>query len=115
MRLVALIGGAAILAGALVGGLAGLGGAVLGARIAAGATLRAADQAREEARLARFADRIRELGAIVLDSAHRFTEAVNEDKPTANLGEDVPRQIRELRLIVRHSATVKHWMNCSTR
>lgn len=90
---------------AIIAAAAGLGGAFLGVRVAARATLQAAERAQEAARVARFADRIRELGGIVLDSAYRFTEAVNEGKPTANLGEDAPRQIRELRLIVRHDPT----------
>jgi hypothetical protein len=90
---------------ALIGALAGLGGAILGSRIAGRATLQAAIEAREEARLARFADRIRELGGIVLDSAHRFRDAVEERQPTAHLGVDCPRQIRELRLVVRHNTT----------
>ena len=90
---------------ALIAGTFGIGGAMVGARIAARATLQAAKQAQDEARLARFADRIREVGASVLNSANRFTEAVNEGMASARLGSDVPNQIAELRLIVRHEAT----------
>lgn len=90
---------------ALIGAAAGLGGAFLGSQIAARATLQAAEQQREEARVARFADRIRELGDLVLDSTYRFTEAVNEGDEGANLGRTVPHQVRELRLVVRLDGT----------
>ena len=92
---------------ALIAAAAGLGGAFLGARVSARATLQATERASEEARLSRFSDRIRELGAIVLATADRFTEAVNEDVLHLNLGNDIPRHIRELRLVVRHEATGK--------
>lgn len=53
---------------ALIGGAAGLGGAFLGAKIAANS----AEADRREARESRFADRIRELGATVIDAGNRI-------------------------------------------
>lgn len=79
----------------------------LGAVIGAVGGWIVARMSRDEARAARFADRVRELGAIVLDSARRFEAAIGESKEGVNLGNDVPRQIGELRLIARRKDTLE--------
>ena len=108
--------------GVLLAGLAGLGGALLGARIGAKAIRTAAEAAldesrdeREEARRARFADRVRELAARMLGTAERYAPALRDHLFPASLWEAPPRPelgdgfllvARELRLLVRSPSTL---------
>lgn len=108
------------LAGVILAALAGFGGAILGSRVAAAATREAPQRAqaeaqadREEARRARFADRIRELSAGLLGTTSRVLVDVGDQlefrhrRPTDRapvVQMDIPRLVQdaqELGLLVR--------------
>lgn len=109
-----VIQGALIALGAtIIAAGAGIAGAWLGAHIAAGESK--AD--REAARLARFADRTRELAAQALESAHRYNLGVSthmivrradaRSTQRLNLGTTFHEVLRELRLICQQPVTLQ--------
>jgi hypothetical protein len=86
--------------------LANTGPVVVGALVGALGGYVVARMSRDEARAARFADRVRELGAIVSDSTERIWDALNTGARDVNVGADLPRQMRELRLVARQPETI---------
>ena len=102
--------------GAVVGAIAGVTGGVLGAGITAWTTRQTAADTLRDAWDARFADRIRDLAAQMLDSADRYVTACDRVKaprwnkdvpepPQPELGHTFGQVAQELRLLARLPAT----------